>query len=290
MRLLLSVFLCMYGGSLLGSMWQYSTGPARAGAASVYGLALLSTVLLATTLILVWRPWVLEKMARQIGFMLLMFYGAMVAGAWAQKLAGPPVTSAGQLSLAALSFQGGTLILTHRFLREHHVGWQEAFGLAQHRWRSVLAGLILALAFLPIGWGLQHASAFILSQLSQIGVKPEEQQTVQVLRSTLSSADRLKMALVTILLAPIAEEILFRGILYAWIRQIGFPRLALWGTAAIFAMVHFNLVTFLPLLVLALMLALLYERTGNLLAPVAAHGMFNALNFALLFLDKYRPV
>jgi membrane protease YdiL (CAAX protease family) len=32
------------------------------------------------------------------------------------------------------------------------------------------------------------------------------------------------------------------------------------------------------------MLTVLYEKTGNLLAPIAAHSAFNALNFGLLYL------
>ena len=45
-----------------------------------------------------------------------------------------------------------------------------------------------------------------------------------------------------------------------------------------------NAATFLPLAVLALLLTMLYERTDNLLAPISAHALFNALNFATLFL------
>jgi membrane protease YdiL (CAAX protease family) len=130
----------------------------------------------------------------------------------------------------------------------------------------------------------------LISQLHDWGVKAEEQQAVQVLRTAVSTVDRLKLAVVTILLAPVAEEMLFRGLLYAWIRQIGFPRLALVLTAGIFAFVHFNLATFLPLFVLAVILAVLYERTGNLLAPIAAHSTFNALNFLLLLWMQSRPV
>jgi len=81
---------------------------------------------------------------------------------------------------------------------------------------------------------------------------------------------------------------MFRGILYPVIKQAGYPRLAWWGTALLFALVHLNLVTFVPLLVLALLLTELYERTGNLLAPITAHLLFNALNFAaLLVLQHY---
>ena len=56
----------------------------------------------------------------------------------------------------------------------------------------------------------------------------------------------------------------------------------MWGTALLFAAVHMNAVTFVPLAVLALVLTALYERTNNLLAPITAHVLFNALNFATL--------
>ena len=68
------------------------------------------------------------------------------------------------------------------------------------------------------------------------------------------------------------------------VKAAGFPRLALWGTALFFALIHFNLATFLPLLLLALVLTWLYEKTGNLLAPIAAHAAFNALQFAIFYL------
>jgi membrane protease YdiL (CAAX protease family) len=92
------------------------------------------------------------------------------------------------------------------------------------------------------------------------------------------------MGATAVLLAPVAEEMMFRGILYPVIKQVGYPRLALWGTSLLFAAVHLNAVTFVPLTVLALVLTALYERTNNLLAPIAAHLLFNALNFGMLLL------
>jgi len=89
-----------------------------------------------------------------------------------------------------------------------------------------------------------------------------------------------------IVLAPVGEELLFRGLLYPWIKQAGFPRMALWGTAILFAAIHINLVLFVPLLVLALALTALYEWSDNLLAPIVAHSVFNALNLALLHFSK----
>ena len=67
-------------------------------------------------------------------------------------------------------------------------------------------------------------------------------------------------------------------------KGFGFPRLAFWGTAVVFGLVHFNVVTFVPLVTFALALNLLYEKTGNLLSCIVAHSLFNGLNLGLLLI------
>ena len=50
---------------------------------------------------------------------------------------------------------------------------------------------------------------------------------------------------------------------------------------------HFNMATLVPLIFLAVILALLYEASGSLLVPIAAHGVFNAVKyFYLIFGDQ----
>ncbi|HTL16706.1 MAG TPA: CPBP family intramembrane glutamic endopeptidase, partial [Patescibacteria group bacterium] len=142
--------------------------------------------------------------------------------------------------------------------------------------------------FLPIGIGLQWLSALLMVHVPFFQLKPEEQESVQTLQLAVTWLPRVVLGVVTILLAPAAEELVFRGILYPAIKKAGFPRLALWGTALLFAAVHMNLVTFIPLAVLALGLTLLYERTDNLLASITAHALFNLMNFAMLY-SRFGP-
>jgi membrane protease YdiL (CAAX protease family) len=40
-----------------------------------------------------------------------------------------------------------------------------------------------------------------------------------------------------------------------------------------------------PLFALAMILARLYERTGNILAPIMAHCLFNSANFLFIVLN-----
>jgi membrane protease YdiL (CAAX protease family) len=225
---------------------------------------------------------------RRMAAALALFYLGMFAGAWAQKLAGPPRHSVAQLIIAALSFQGAALVLITRLLHEHETSWGEAFGFTIGWRRALLIGVVAAALFLPLGLELQRLSALFLLHFSQLGIRPEPQQAVQTLQAATGVADRIVLGIITILLAPLAEESLFRGILYTWIKNAGFPQLALWGTSVFFALVHMNIVTFLPLFVLALLLVWLYERTGNLLASMATHGLFNGLNFAMLYLLEKR--
>lgn len=185
---------------------------------------------------------------------------------------------------AAVCFQGATLVLVHLFLREHEMRWAEAFGFA-HQWRrALLLGVLMALLFLPVGIGLQWASANLMTR---VHVEPVEQQAVQTLRVSASWLSRALLAAVAIGLAPVAEEVLFRGILYTALKQAGLRHLALWGTSVAFAIIHGNLATLLPLLVLSVALTLLYEKTNNLLAPIVAHAFFNGMNFLRLFLGEW---
>ena len=85
------------------------------------------------------------------------------------------------------------------------------------------------------------------------------------------------------MVAAVVEEMLFRGILYAASKQIGYPRIAAIGTAILFALFHVNLLTFASLTAVALGLIALYEFTDNLLAPIVAHAVFNASNLTMLF-------
>ena len=214
------------------------------------------------------------------GVLICLFVGAFLVVFLGNMLEGDKDHAVWRTVAATMSFQGGTLVLTHLFLRRHGMRWSEAFGFANQWRRALLLGLLVVVLFLPVGIGLQWASAKLMTG---VDLEPIEQPAVQTLRITQSWFSRAVLAVVTIGLAPLAEEILFRGVLYPAVKQAGFRRLALWGTSVLFAMIHGNLTVFLPLLVLSVALTLLYERTNNLLAPIFAHALFNGVNFVRLY-------
>jgi len=283
-RLILSVIVCICGGSVVAAAANFASSSAPTNVVLFYAVALAALGCLGTTLWLVNSKWPTESIVRRLAITLILFYSGLFAGAWMHRIAGPAGISVFQMVLSTVSFHGAILALTPVFLNWHERSLEEAFGLANNLRASVIAGIILALVFLPLGLSLQHTSALVLDHLQRFGVHAEEQASVQTLRIASSWAARATLGVVTILLAPVAEEVLFRGVLYSWVKQAGFPRLALWSTSLLFAAVHFNALTLVPLLLLSLLLTLIYERTANLAAPIAAHASFNGLNFAMLYL------
>jgi membrane protease YdiL (CAAX protease family) len=186
--------------------------------------------------------------------------------------------------IGALGFQGATLVLTERFLREHRTGLATAFGLGNAGLgrgfrQACAAGMGIACVALVLGWISSRIMSFF-------GQEPEAQTAVQMLQSTDSIARQFLYGVVAVALAPVAEEVLFRGILYPTVKQLGHPRLALWLTALLFGAIHMNLMAMMPLTVVAVLFTLLYEQTNDLLVPILAHSVFNSVNFALLIAGR----
>jgi membrane protease YdiL (CAAX protease family) len=179
-----------------------------------------------------------------------------------------------------LAFQGAALFWLWLFFREQNVRLTAAFGLEDPRaMRALLIGAVACVVVLPGAWALQMFSAHIMTLLE---MEPARQAAIEKLQEGVPIPHMLYLAVMAIIVAPIVEETLFRGILYPAIKERGYPVLAMIGTALLFAAIHANLLSFLPLVFLAVILTVLYEYTDNLLAPIAAHSVFNAINFVLV--------
>jgi len=285
-RLLLSVLVCVYCGSLVESMLHYWGIDGRTGGKLFYPAAAVSFGCLGAALVLLRESWQVENVMRRLVAALGCVYAGFLVGAWIQKCAGAEEISTRQTIISSLSSHAAVIVLAGFVLREHGIGWAEGFGLRNRLGQAVLAGVVGGGLLFPLARELDDVLVLILERLPSLGVQPEVQPAVRVIEQAVSWPSRLALGTMAVVLAPAGEELLFRGILYPKIKQAGFPRLALWGTAILFAAVHTNLVLFLPLLALALALTALYEWTDNLLTPILAHSVFNMLNLALLHFSK----
>jgi membrane protease YdiL (CAAX protease family) len=230
------------------------------------------------------KNWKLESVLRLVvGLLVCQCFGALLLSLLRGSVDPKAAPTVGRMVVSFLSFQLITVGLVWRFLRDHQVGWLDGFGFGRDLPKAIGLGALAVGIFLPVGWGLMNISVIVMQKF---GIEPSLQLAMQALKNSSSPMELIAMGIATIILAPIAEETLFRGVLYPVIKQHGFPRAALWGTSLVFALIHRNVATFVPLLLLALLLVWLYEKTDNLLAPIAAHATFNAVNFAMFFLLK----
>jgi uncharacterized protein len=100
------------------------------------------------------------------------------------------------------------------------------------------------------------------------------------------SATGMLLAVVSVTLAPLVEEIAFRGLLYgAWERVWGWvPAMVL--TAALFGLYHHN---FVSAFIGSIVFVCVYRRTGTLLAPMFVHAVGNAFAWYPLGGQFYVP-
>jgi len=239
------------------------------------------------------KPWKLDAAVRLfLGVITTFCLGMLVSGLLIPSTTDSPQTRVAfwQIVLSACSLEIPALIWIGFFLRRHSVSWKEAFGLQMTSpLKAAAYGLLAAALFLPVAMGFRQLSESVMDLAH---FNPQDQAAVQTLQDPgLTVAEKTALGVIMIVFAPLVEEALFRGILYPAIKQSGWPRLALWGSSTLFALVHFNMVTFLPLLVFALVLVYLYETFQNLLVPIVAHAVFNAVNFlTIIFMDQILQV
>jgi membrane protease YdiL (CAAX protease family) len=170
------------------------------------------------------------------------------------------------------------------FLKQHGANWRAAFGFRNSNLtKSLLLATGVLIIMLPIILELEQFSAQFLQK---IGWPLADQHAVELILNAKSPWLRGYLAFFAIVLAPVAEEFIFRGVLFPFVKQLGYPKLAWFGVSFLFALIHVNAPTLVPLFALALVLTWLYQKTDCLLAPIAAHSLFNTANLIILFTQQ----
>ena len=183
------------------------------------------------------------------------------------------------LLLSALYFWGlvlGTILLS---LRLRGFRLSTVFGLDQLSLRkSILWGISLLVCALP----LILAASYLASYFLHTDPTTDSQEIIQVFERSSSVGQRLPIILLAVAIAPIAEELAFRGYLYGVMRRYFGALPALVFTGVLFAVVHLNVPTLFPLFILSCLFTVSYEATGSLLVPMTMHALFNTLNLVAI--------
>ena len=148
-------------------------------------------------------------------------------------------------------------------------------------WRSVALGLGLSV---PAWIGAQLIGAVVVRLLELVDMRPD---VGGVTEEALARADPAILVVALVIVAPIAEEVFFRGVVFnAWLREYG-PTRALVGSAVLFGFIHGSVFLFLPIVALGIVLALVYRHTASLPAAIALHVGFNGITVTLVLLARF---
>ncbi len=85
------------------------------------------------------------------------------------------------------------------------------------------------------------------------------------------------------ILAPLGEEIYFRGMAYPVFKEKWGVAVGLIVSGMFFSLLHFDILRFFPLMLGGIGLAYIYEKTGSLFSSMIAHGLWNGIMILLLY-------
>jgi membrane protease YdiL (CAAX protease family) len=189
--------------------------------------------------------------------------------------------------LQGVVLDGVMLLTLVLWLRRRHPTWWQIIGFPtrQNLLVEIAVGAGLGLLVRFIAGIASVAVASVLEKATGESVSVPEQ-----VRSGMSGASLALFALYAVIVAPITEEFVFRGLLYRSIRD----RLGV-AAGAILSAIPFGLIHYvggqpwrdvltlqLTMVVTGVGLALIYERRGTLIADIAGHAAFNLLAVILI--------
>lgn len=289
------------------SIRGHSLLPPPSAARAPWGAGSILIVLLAYVLL---TQFVMITYSRQVGRQGLE--ASLVASG--PEVPRPPPWTARDLLIINGLIQGSLIVLLPVVLRISSGARLLDLGFHRREWlRNVGRGLVTCALVAP-------GCYLMMAALSRVSPGPEH-PVVEMLRHERSVAVLMLAVVTAVVLAPIFEELLFRGILLGWMataleraadgrfaagpesdesgvalplplssresREAGSALRALPAvlTSALFALMHRGQGPApIPLFFLALALAHLARRTGSLWAPIALHAAFNGVSTLLLIL------
>jgi len=180
----------------------------------------------------------------------------------------PPLLGRGDWIAAGFArlFLIGLILLV---VLEERRGAAAQLGLRGPFWSGLATGLTAWLALQPVFGMLEATQLFLLPRV-------EMQETLVALLLTRDPWTVALIALVAVVLAPVAEELLFRGFLQPAAERWFGTGPAILLSAVFFAVAHPQFSVMAPMFILGLTLAWLFARTRSLVAPIVLHAANNA--------------
>lgn len=203
-------------------------------------------------------------------------FGLWLAGTLALVLAAPRIPEQFDLGVLITVWELVLILPAWWFaVRKYGVGWK-SLGLTPFKADTLAVGCGLMLV--SFGFNLFYNLFLML-----FGLRAQMDLTVLFEQT----ASPWLLLLGGVVIAPLAEEIFFRGFLFAGLRKRhGWKRAAL-VSAGLFAVLHLQPLTFLPIFLLGLVFAYLYHRSESIWPAVIMHMLTNGMSLGAAYLVSH---
>jgi membrane protease YdiL (CAAX protease family) len=184
----------------------------------------------------------------------------------------PVPTLVAAMLATQLSIMG---VLIWRVVRPGALTWDDMGLTTSHLERRMLQGAVGGILIFVVA----GATGILMRQF---GVQQTQAQMFEGIRGA-GQLQFMAFWLAASVVAPICEETFFRGYVFTGLRG-RYGRLVAYPVSALlFSGIHFNLPALIPILVMALGLAFLYDRSGSVVPGIIAHGLNNSVALTLLY-------
>jgi len=90
------------------------------------------------------------------------------------------------------------------------------------------------------------------------------------------------LIVVTAVVAPVCEEVYFRGFLYSAFRKNFGVAIGIFLSSLLFALAHMELYSFIPIMFIGWILAYIFEKTKSIFTVIILHSVYNLILISIL--------
>jgi membrane protease YdiL (CAAX protease family) len=162
------------------------------------------------------------------------------------------------------------------FIKRRHVQWKDFFQFPKKK----------ALLWIPVYFGVYLFASTIVQSILQLLPNYDASQNQDVGFSTVSGSSLALVFIALVVLPPLGEEVIFRGILYTGLKSRLRKTTAALIASVLFGLAHAQWNVGADTFVLSLVAIYAYEKHKTLWLPISLHALKNFIAFLALFVFK----
>ena len=173
------------------------------------------------------------------------------------------------------------LVLILLLAKRYFEGGLKGFGL---RLKGIFSDIIAAAGIFIVVWPIVLALLYVVLVVGRAIAGPdfqiERNEGLSVILENNQLGLRILMVFFAVVLTPVFEELVFRGLLQSYLRNLGYgPWMSILIASILFSILH-PLMHLPALLVLSAAMGYAYEKSGSLLRSIFIHFLFNGVTIA----------